>query len=102
MASPLRRSARTPRKPVSFVPGGDPNAGDFHDGVPKGLLIGRNPMTLATKDASKDLTTDLTNHAMRFQGDPLTGVAHVLGSALSMAVTALASDSITHASPPFC
>ena len=38
MASPLRRSSRTPRKPVSFVPGGDPNDGDFHDGVPKGLL----------------------------------------------------------------
>jgi hypothetical protein len=33
--------ARKARRPVSFVPGGDPHLGDFHDGVPKGLLTSR-------------------------------------------------------------
>ena len=38
MSASPRRSARKARRPVSFVPGGDPHLGDFHDGVPKGLL----------------------------------------------------------------
>ena len=64
-STPLRRSGRTPRKPVSFVPG---DSGDFHAGVPTGLLTspdaklrgppGRTPHPSRRRPAATDADDD--------------------------------------------
>ena len=64
-STPLRRSGRTPRKPVSFVPG---DSGDFHGGVPQGLLTspdaklrgppGRTPHPSRRRPAATDADDD--------------------------------------------
>ena len=105
MSTPVRRSSRSRKSPSAFVAGQE--TGEFHDGIPGGLLTSPSPSTRMAKNVPSSsqsgrgsphphhttLENDLTRHALKFQGDPWRGTGLVAGTFAGLALVWVAAAS---------
>ena len=103
MSTPVRRSSRSRKSPSAFVAGQE--TGEFHDGIPGGLLTSPLPSTRMAKSVPSSsqsgrgsphhttLENDLTRHALKFQGDPWRGTGLVAGTFAGLALVWVAAAS---------